>query len=57
MNKSDRKLKMVTVSKDFSQYFPEDVKKVQLFNFSEGKFELPVSSGSNKKMIGTIDNC
>ena len=57
MNKFDRKFKLITVSKDLGVHFPEDVKRVRLFNFTEGKIDLNISSTTSKNIIGTIDNC
>lgn len=57
MNRHDRKLKMLTVSKDLNKFFPEDIKKVELFNFADGKLVLSVATGSARRLVGTVDNC
>lgn len=56
MSRNDRKFKMITISKDLSQFYPEDIKRIRLFNFTEGKIDLSIS-GLTKNLIGTIDNC
>lgn len=56
MSRNDRKFKMITISKDLSQFYPEDIKRIRIFNFTEGKIDLVLAGGS-KNIIGTIDNC
>lgn len=48
---------MLTVSKDLNKFFPEDIKKVELFNFADGKLVLSVATGSARRLVGTVDNC
>lgn len=57
MINNNRIFKMVSISRDMSEFFPDDVKKVRLFNFTEGKVDLAVMQGKYSKTIGTLDNC
>lgn len=56
---NEKSFKFLTVSKDLKQLFDaSDIKKIRLYNFLDGRIDLPISGGlgSSKKLVGTLDN-